>query len=264
MAFASVNDITISYRLTGSAGAPALVFANSLGTDSRIWDDVLAALSDRYRILTYDKRGHGMSDAPMGPYSLDDHVDDLLALLGHVEFNRFGLVGVSVGGIIAQRLALREPSRLAALVLCDTAAKVGDDTLWNNRIAAIRKGGIAAISTGILERWFAPGFKDRAPAAYAGWRNLLERCPVEGYIGTCETVRDADLTDLVSDITMPVLVVVGAEDGSTPPAIVKATADRLLNARFEIIPGAGHIPSIEQPAQLVALMNKHFEEVGYV
>lgn len=264
MSFAAIDGVTISYRLTGPANGPGLVFANSLGTDARIWDDMVGPLSAHYRVLTYDKRGHGLSDAPPGPYSLDDHVDDLLGLLDHVGFSRFAMVGVSVGGLIAQLLTLREPQRVAALVLSDTAAKVGDDTLWNNRIAAIRRGGIAAISAGILDRWFTPGFKQRDPAAYAGWRNLLERCPVDGYIATCETVRDADLTENVAGITMPVLVVVGAEDGSTPPDLVRATADRMPDARFEVIEGAGHIPSIEQPERLLELITAHFKDVGYV
>jgi len=264
MAFASVNGITISYRLAGPEKGSRLIFANALGTDMRIWDEVVAALSPRYRILTYDKRGHGLSDAPEGPYSLDDHVDDLLGLADHVGFTRFGMVGVSVGGLVAQRLALRAPGRIAALVLCDTAAKVGDDALWNERIATVRAKGIAAISSSILESWLPQGYRERRPADYAGWRNLLERTPLEGYIGTCATVRDADLTEAVSGIVMPVLVVAGAEDGSTPPDLVRATAERLPKARFEIIAGAGHIPAIDQPERLVALIASHFEDVGHV
>ncbi len=264
MSFGPLNGVTLHYRLTGPVNGLPLVFANSLGTDARIWDDVIAPLSTTYRILSYDKRGHGLSDAPPGPYSLDEHVDDLLGLADLAGFTRFGLAGVSIGGLIAQRTAIRKPNRIAALVLCDTAAKIGSDRMWNDRIAAVRKSGIASISEMVLDRWFSPSFKTDNPAGYAGWRNLLERTPAEGYAATCISLRDADLTDQLSSIALPTLVVAGEEDRSTPPDLVRATADRIPNARFEIIPGAGHIPSIEAPERLLALMQSYFKEIGYV
>jgi len=264
MAFAKVNGLTFCYREAGSAAAPPLVLVNSLGTDARIWDAMIDPLAQRHRVISYDKRGHGLSDAPVAPYSLTDHVSDLVALVDHLGLDTFALAGVSVGGLIAQGLALAHPERLRALVLCDTAAKVGTAEFWDGRIAAVRSEGIASISGAILERWFTRAFRNDHPVELAGWRNLLERCPVEGYIGTCAALRDADLRGEVGRINLKTLVVVGAEDGSTPPALVRETADLLSDARLEIIPGAAHLPMIEQPQQLTQLMTNYFVEAGYV
>jgi len=150
----------------------------------RIWLDVIRTFRDTKRIVRYDKRGHGMSDAPDAPYSLDDHVDDLDALLEHLEIDDAIVVGVSVGGMIAQGLALKSPERVRGLVLCDTAAKIVTYDAWDERIEAIRSGGLEAIADGIMERWFSSGYRNRAQGELALWRNLLVRTPIEGYIGT--------------------------------------------------------------------------------
>jgi 3-oxoadipate enol-lactonase len=173
------------------------------------------------------------------------------------------LAGVSVGGLIAQGYALRHPERLAALVLCDTAPQLGEAALWDGRIAAIRERGLAAIADGIMERWFSEGFRRGRPDDLAGWRNLFLRSDAEGYCGTCATLRDTDLRAEVGRIGVPTLVLVGANDGSTPVPVVRACAEAIPGARFEIIPDAGHIPSIEQPAAVAALMASFFKEAGH-
>lgn len=263
MTFARINGIDLHYRVSGNAAGMPLVLANSLGTDARIWDDVIAALDHGYRIISYDKRGHGLSGAPHGDYRLDDHVDDLAGLLDDLHIERAVLAGVSVGGLIAQGFALRHPARLAGLILCDTAPKVGDAAMWNARIAAVRAGGLSAIANGVTARWFTYTFRrDRAPDL-AGWRHMLERMPAAGYIGTCASLRDADLSDRIGAIAVPTLVVVGAEDLSTPPDLVRDMAGRIPRARFEIIPDCGHIPSIEQPEALAALMRQFLHEVRH-
>ncbi|HEY0919610.1 3-oxoadipate enol-lactonase [Devosia sp.] len=264
MSFLHSNDVTLYYREAGRGNAPPVVLANSLGTDCRIWDAVIAPLAERYRIISYDKRGHGLSDAPAAPYTMAEHVADLAGLADGLGLDRFALAGVSVGGMIAQGLAAASPERLAALVLCDTAARIGPAQIWDARIAAIAAGGIASISGAILERWFSRAFREGRPIELAGWRNLLERTPVEGYVGTCAALRDADLRDGTGRIALRTLVVVGEEDGSTPPAVVGALAAALPNARFETIAGAGHLPMIEQPERLAALMQGYFTEMGYV
>lgn len=262
--FARINDVVLHYRLRGRAGAPVLALANSLGTDARIWDGVITLLAERYHILSYDKRGHGLSDAPPGDYTLDDHVADLAGLLDHVGLNRLALAGVSVGGLIAQGFALRYPERLSALVLCDTAPKVGDAAMWNARIAAVRAGGMAALVDGVMPRWFSEAYRQNQADALAGWRNMFLRMPVDGYAGTCACLRDTDLRDAIGAITTPTLVVVGDEDLSTPPALVRDAADRIAGARFEVISGCGHLPSIEQPQALATSMMRFFQEVGHV
>jgi 3-oxoadipate enol-lactonase len=240
-----------------------VALANSLGTDARIWDDVIDVLSASYRVVSYDKRGHGLSEAPAGDYTLDDHVGDLAALLDHLGVGRLALAGVSVGGLIAQGFALRHPDRLAALVLCDTAPKLGDATSWAERIASVRRDGLGAIADVVMARWFSETFRAARPDDLAGWRNLFLRTDPEGYCATCATLRDTDLGDQVGGIATPTLVVVGEEDGSTPVPLVRACAAAIPGARFEIIAGAGHIPSIEQPAILAAHMTNLFREAGH-
>jgi len=264
MAFARANGTVLHYRTDGQSGAPALVFINSLGSDFRIWQDVVPALADRFHIVLYDKRGHGLSDAPLGPYTMDDHVDDLLALLDHLGIGRTSLVGLSVGGMIAQRLAVRTPDRVQALTLCCTAAKIGTPELWAERIAAVEAGGIEPIADNILQRWFTPRFRETRPDEVAGWRNMLVRTPARGYAGTCAAIRDTDLTADAGRIEAQTLCVAGDQDGSTPADVVRHTAGLIPGARFEMIDGSGHIPCVEKPAVLAELVGRHLQEARIV
>src|SRR6185295_9805347 len=159
MAFGLFNHQVLHFRDENARQPRAIVFANSLGTDFRIWDDVVARLADRWRILRYDLRGHGLSDAPPAPYSIDDHIADLAALLDTRKIEHAVIVGLSVGGVIAQGLAAKRRDLVQALVLCDTAHRIGTADMWNARIEAIRKGGVSSIADVILERWFSSGFR---------------------------------------------------------------------------------------------------------
>ena len=262
MAFAQINDVVLHYCVQGRDGAPALALANSLGTDARIWDAVIELLGERYRVVTYDKRGHGLSDAPAGEYTLDQHVDDLAGLLDHLGIGRLALAGVSVGGLIGQRFALRHPERLAALVICNSAARMGDTQMWNARIAAVRDGGLAAIADAVMTRWFSADFRTNRPTELAGWRNLLLRTPADGYAGTCAALRDADLRGEVGRIVTPTLVVAGDQDLAAPVELVRGTAEAIPGARLEVVAG-GHIPSIEQPQALAGRMMNFLNEVGH-
>ncbi len=195
MAFQRVNGIVLHHRLVGAEGAPVLVFSNSLGTDLRIWDGVAALLAGRFRLLFYDSRGHGLSEETPAPTRMTDHVEDLAALLAHHGIAAATVVGLSVGGMIAQGLAALEPERVGRLVLIGTAHKIGTEDSWNARIAAVREGGIAAIADGVLQLWFTAAYRRDDNADFAGYRNMLLRSPVTGYVGTCAAVRDADLTE---------------------------------------------------------------------
>ena len=260
MSFAALQYGVVHYRDSGRRDAPAIVFVNSLGTDLRIWQGVVERLEGDYRCVTYDKRGHGLSSVPPAPYSIAAMSNDLLQLAEKLGIERFALVGVSIGGMIGLRFALDHPARLSALVLCDTAAKIGDAATWNSRIETVRQSGLEAMADAILLRWFPVAIRHGRDAEMEGWRNLLLRTPVEGYAGACAALRDADLTDEVGRIASPTLVVVGAEDASTPVDLVRATADRIACAGFEIIERAGHIPSIDQPSVLARLIRNHIEE----
>ncbi|MDO8358548.1 MAG: 3-oxoadipate enol-lactonase [Devosia sp.] len=263
MQFARLNDVTLHFQMIGSPESrPLLVFANSLGTDFRIWRDIVVRLAGEFSILTYDLRGHGLSDIGAMPNRIEDHAADLAGLLDLIGARQATIVGVSVGGMIAQALYASRPDLVRALVLCDTAAKIGDEAFWNNRIAAIEANGIESIADAILGRWFTPAFRSSGNPAFAGYRNMLIRQPVAGYVATCAALRDADLTAAASAIGVPTLCVVGDGDGSTPPALVASLAKLIPGARFEIIEACGHLPCIEQPEALVGIMRAFFALTG--
>ncbi|WP_282608718.1 3-oxoadipate enol-lactonase [Pelagibius sp. Alg239-R121] len=272
MKFAKINGIVIHYDDHGSENAtgavPTLVFSNSLGTDFRVWERLVVRLRDLIerplRIVRYDKRGHGLSEAPADPYVMNDHVGDLAALLDHLEIEQAVICGLSVGGIIAQGLTARHPRRVSGLVLSDTAHKIGPPEMWNDRIAKIRAGGIEALAEPILERWFSNELRHNQPDELAGWRSMLVRTPVAGYLGTSAAIRDSDMTEAAQSIAVPTLCVVGDEDGSTPPDLVRELAGLIQGARFEVIEGAGHLPCVEKPDVLAELMSGFLKENNLV
>jgi len=264
MSFAKINGIVLHYEETGSARLPTIAFSNSLGTDFRIWDGVVRILKPEFRLVRYDKRGHGLSEAPPAPYTMDEHVEDLAGLLEHLGVEDAIIVGLSVGGIIAQALAARHPDLTHAIVLCDTAHKIGTADLWNGRIAAVDSEGIAAIADGILERWFSARFRAEHPVELAGYRNMLTRTPPSGYAGTCAAIRDTDLTETTRQLALPSLCIVGDEDGATPPDLVRSLADLLPDSRYEVMTGSGHLPCIDQPHRLAGLIRGFAQEVGLV
>lgn len=248
MKFTHANNISVHYALSGMQGNERIVFINSLGTDLRIWADVVAALAKDYQCLCYDKRGHGLSEGDDEYYSIDLLTDDLTALLDRLQWNdNIVIVGLSVGGLIGQNFAYRYPQRLAGLVLMDTAAQIGTLETWNNRIDSVRANGLAAISEKILSNWFTPAFKKTKPDAYCGYRNMLERTNAKAYCATCIALRDCDLTRQSATLALPTLVIVGQEDRSTPPHLVRKTANLIKDADFFTIDACGHLPCIEQP-----------------
>jgi 3-oxoadipate enol-lactonase len=241
------NGLTTHYALEGTREGIPLVFVNALGTDLRSWDGVVPHLKDRHPVLRFDERGHGLSDCPPAPYTIHDFSTDLLELLDQLEISPAIFVGISVGGMIALDFAASWPERVLSMVLCDTAPVIGTADLWNERIHKLREHGMEFMAEAILARWFAPTFKERFPAAYQGYYNMLTRMPIEGYTGTCEAIRDADLTEASRTIEAHSLILCGTEDVSTPPDIVRGLAELMPNAEFREIPGAGHSICIEQP-----------------
>ncbi|AZN96090.1 3-oxoadipate enol-lactonase [Mesorhizobium sp. M9A.F.Ca.ET.002.03.1.2] len=254
MPFVSIGGVTLHHRYrSGTGNARPIIFMNSLGTDFRIWDGVVSSLGDEMPTLVYDKRGHGLSDIG-GVNSIFDHVDDLCGLIDHFDLGRVVLCGLSVGGLIAQGFYARRPEGVEALILCDTAHKIGTTESWNTRIATVESKGIQEIADGVLKMWFTPAFHAERSADLDGCWNMLTRQALAGYIGTCAAVRDADFTEAVHRIAVPTLCVVGDQDGSTPPALVRSLADLIPGARFEVIRDAGHIPCVEQPEALTTLI----------
>lgn len=255
MQFAHINGIMLHHQIIGGPeDKPALVFANSLGTDFRIWRDVIVRLVGQRPLIMYDKRGHGLSDAPPAPYAMDDHVGDLAGLLDHLKVKKAIVCGLSVGGMIALGLAQSRPDLVRALILCDTAPKIGTDDLWNDRMAAVEDKGLEAIADAVLERWFTPAFRAPDNADFIGYRNMLIRQPAQGYNGTCAAIRDSDFTDIAKSLTVPAACVVGDQDGSTPPSLVAEMAKMIPDARYDELKDCGHIPCVEQPVALADLI----------
>lgn len=260
--FASINGLTIhyqfDYQLESKSGVP-VVFINSLGSDSRIWDDVLASL--KRSSLRYDKRGHGLSDAPTGPYSIADCANDLYGLLEHLKIKRIVIVGISVGGQIAIDFVSRFPECVTGAVFCDTGTKIGTAELWNARIQAVRDHGLGQISEAVMQRWFGPEFRRDQSALVRGYQNMLERQPTVGYIATCEALRESDLhvaAQNVCDAGVKTLVTCGKDDQSTPVALSQELA-QILETKLELIENAGHLPCIEQPEAFAKILNAFLE-----
>lgn len=259
---AQLNGITIHYREEGPPGGLPLVFVNSLGTDFRLWDGVCERLNGRFRLIRYDKRGHGLSAAPPPPYQMTDHVKDLAALLDHLGVKRAVIIGVSVGGMIAQGLYGYQPERIAGLILSNTAHKIGTEELWNDRIAAVETDGLAAIADNVLERWFSPQYRAAETASLTVYRHMLTRTPAAGYVGTCAALRDADYTEIASAIAVPAHLVAGSTDGATPPDLVRSTHDLIAGSSYTLVEGVGHLPMIERPGEMAALINGFIKEHG--
>lgn len=248
MQFLLSGSRAIHYRALGlGEGKPVIVFINSLGTDFRIWNAVMGELGDHYGYVLHDKRGHGLSDLGSTPYSIDDHVDDVVALLGHLSVDKAIIWGLSVGGLIAQGLYARRPDLVCALVLSNTAHKIGSADMWNDRIAHIHRDGIAPLADGVMERWFTPAFRREDNADFLGARTMLVRQDRHGYAATCAAIRDCDFTDVAKTISVPTLCLAGDGDASTPPELVRALSALVPGSQVTMIENCGHIPCIEQP-----------------
>jgi 3-oxoadipate enol-lactonase len=238
-------------RVDGPVGAPVVVLANSLGTNLSMWDAQMPSLSARFRVMRYDTRGHGSSVISPGGYAVDTLGRDVLGLLDALNIQRAHFCGLSMGGAIGMWLALNAPERIDRLALADTAARFGTAQKWNGRIDAVRRGGLGAIADGVLEGWFTPRFRERAPDAVARLRQMLLAAPVEGYLASCAAVRDVDLRSAIGRIACPTLVIVGTHDVPTPPAEGRALAERIAGARYVEL-DAAHISNVEAAERFTA------------
>ncbi|MDU8946203.1 3-oxoadipate enol-lactonase [Ovoidimarina sediminis] len=262
MKIARLDGIDLHYREDGDPGGAPVVFANSLGTDLRLWDEVVARLPEGLRLIRYDKRGHGLSACPPAPYKMGTLVTDAERLMDHLDVTGAVFVGLSIGGMIAQGLAVKRMDLVRAMVISNTAAKIGTADMWQDRIDAVRAGGIAALSDAILERWFSKPF--RAGEELIAWRHMLERQPAEGYMGCSAAIAGTDLMEPTSGLRLPTLAIAGSEDGSTPPDLVRETVDLIPGSRFHLIRGAGHLPCVETPDAYAEALTGFLKEVGHV
>ena len=234
----------IHYQLSGTEGAPVLLFSNSLGTDLAMWDPQASALSRDFRILRYDGRGQGQSAVAPGPYSISQLADDVISLLGKLNLSRVHFCGLSMGGMVGMSLALRAPDLLEKLVLCNTAPKIGTPEVWDARIKAVRTGGMGAVVDGVLKRWFTSSFRAESPSAVESTRQMLLRSPVEGYVACCTAVRDMDARESIGKIRVPTLIISGAQDPVTPPQDGRYMEKKISGSFFKELPAA-HLSNIE-------------------
>jgi 3-oxoadipate enol-lactonase len=239
-------------QVDGPADRPSVIFANSLGTDLRIWDAVVASVTPALRTIRYDMRGHGLTPATEPPYAIRDLAGDLARLMDALQVERATLCGVSVGGQVALQAAHDCPDRVAGVILCDTGYRIGTREMWAQRIAAVDDGGLPAISAAVIARWFSEPYRASNADTVAGYRYMLERCTAAGYAGVAAALRDADLEPIARDLRCRALVLCGDDDQATPLELNRALADAIAGAQFETIRGAAHLPCIEQPALVSA------------
>jgi 3-oxoadipate enol-lactonase len=244
MPLAQLGDTQLNYEFEGPAGAPVLLFSNSLGANLSMWNQQAAAFNAHFRVLRYDTRGHGQSGVTPGPYSIEQLARDVLNLLDILQIASVDFCGLSMGGQIGMWLGLNAPERIRKLVLCNTGPKIGTMETWGARMEAVRNGGMAAVSEAILERWFTPDFRAREPALIAGIKRGIESTNVNGYLANCIAVRDYDARETVSAIRVPALVISGEWDTSTPPESGRFIAEKIPGAKYVEL-NAAHLSNIE-------------------
>jgi 3-oxoadipate enol-lactonase len=254
--YATARDgCRLFYRFDGApAGAPVLVLAHALGASHAMWDAQLA-LAPELRLLRYDSRGHGRSDVPAGPYTVEMLAADVVAVLDHAAIERAAFCGLSMGGMVGQALGRLHGERLERLVLANTAAVMGPPESWDARIELARTGGMVALRDTVLERWFTPEFRRGDPAAVARIGALFEATSVTGYVGCCAAIRTMDQRATLADITAPTMVLVGSHDPSTPPELGEFIAAAVPGARLVRI-DAAHLSNVERPAEFSAAVRE--------
>ncbi|SNS19279.1 3-oxoadipate enol-lactonase [Geodermatophilus pulveris] len=256
-----MTAVEVSYTEDGPAGAPVVVLSNSLGATRGMWDPQVPALAERYRVVTYDTRGHGESPSPAGPYGLDDLVDDLVALLDRLGARRAHVAGLSLGGMTAMRLAAREPDRVDRLALLATSARP-DPQGFLDRAAAVRADGTASIAPAVVARWLTPQYAAGHPELVARLEGMVAAADDEGYALCAEVVAAVDLVADLGRITAPTLVVSGAEDPALPPAHQQAIADGIAGASLVSVSPGAHLPNLEQPLEVTGALLGHLDAAG--
>lgn len=253
-------ECRLNARVDGPPDGPPLVLLHALGTDHGIWDGVVARLP-RHRILRPDMRGHGASDVPPGPYAMGRLIGDMERLMDHFAMAEAVVLGLSIGGLIAQGLAVKRLDLVRGLVLSNTAARIGRPEQWQDRIAAVRAGGMAAVHDATMERWL--GRRWRENPALPDLSARLLRCNPEGWAGCAAAIAGTDFYETTAALRLPTLAIAGANDGSTPPDLVRETAELVPGHRFHLMQGAGHLPCVEQPETYAAALAAFLTEIGH-
>jgi 3-oxoadipate enol-lactonase len=253
-----MTTVEVDATVSGPADAPVVVLSNSLGATRAMWDPQVPALAERYRVVTYDTRGHGGSPAPAAPYTLDDLVDDLVALLDRIGAERAHVVGLSLGGMTAMRLAARQPERVDRLAVLCTSAKA-DPQPFLDRAATVRSGGTAPLAPAVVGRWLTPAFAGEHPDLVARLEAMIAGADDEGYAACCEVVARMDLRDDLGRIGAPTLVVSAAEDLALPPEHQAAIADGIPGAALMTVSPGAHLANLERTAEITGALLAHLD-----
>jgi len=236
----------IHVEITGDEHAPALMLSNSLGTNLHMWDDQVPEFSKHFRVVRYDRRGHGQSGVPKGPYSMERFGRDVISVLDELEIEKTNWCGLSMGGMVGQWLGANAPDRVDKLVLSNTNYNYADKAPWNDRIKFVQEKGLAQLVDPNMERWFTKDFRARAPETIARMKEIFLTTEVPGYVACCEAIRDMNFTASNPSIGAPTLVIVGKQDPATPPAAGEAIAKQIKGAKLAAL-DAAHISNMEQP-----------------
>jgi len=256
------DGTTLAFRVEGPEGGPALVLLHALGTDHRVWDRLLPFLPPGLRILRPDMRGHGGSDVPPAPYGMGRLISDAEAICDHLGLRGAVVLGLSIGGLIAQGLAVKRLDLVRGLILSNTAARIGNAGLWADRIAAVRAGGMAAIAEATVTRW--AGRDMRGTALEELCRDRLLATDPEGWAGCAAAIAGSDFLATTATLRLPTLGIAGGEDGSVPPDMLRETLDLIPGSRFHLMRRAGHLPCLEDPEGHAEALTRFLSEIGHV
>ena len=262
MPLAYLPDLRLNYRFDGPATGAVLVLTHALGINLTIWDPVIPMLPPGLRILRYDHRGHGGSDVPHPPYSMGALIRDAEHLLDHLNIRDCVFLGLSMGGLVAQGLAIKRLDLVRGLVLSNTATKLGTEGLWQDRIAQVRAGGLAAINDTTMALIFSRAF--RSTPDFARWQTLMLTGNPDGFIGCAAAIAGTDFYTPTASLRLPTLAIAGSEDGVTPPDLVRETASLIPGSRFSLIRGAGHFPFAERPEAYADALTSFLKDIGHV
>jgi 3-oxoadipate enol-lactonase len=261
MNWLDLGDVQMHWREDGDPSGAPVVFSNSLGTDLRLWDKVLPLLPQGLRYIRYDTRGHGLSSCPEGAFGMGSLVRDAEKLMDHLGVADAVFVGLSMGGIIGQGLAVKRLDLVRGLVLSNTGAKIGTPDMWNERIAGVAAEGVESVADATMERWFSKGFRETPELQM--WRTMLVRQPAQGYMACMSAIAGSDMIAATSGLRLPALGIGGSEDGSTPPDMMRELMGLIPGSGFELIRKAGHLPCVEQPELYAKHLTRFMDSIGH-
>jgi 3-oxoadipate enol-lactonase len=256
------THVALHHRVAGDPTAPAVVLGPSIGTTLAMWEPQVEALAQRWRVVRFDTRGHGGSPVTKGPYTVEDLADDVLALVDELGVDQFAYAGNSLGGTIGQQLAADHPDRVRSLVLCCTAAKIGESTGWHERAERVRAEGTDWLVDVSRDRWFHPDFQARSPQQVDALLTGLRETPVEGYAACCEALAEFDGRSRLEEIQAPTLVVAGESDPATPPDLGAEMTDGIPDSELLVVARAAHLAGVERPDVVTPAIVRHLERTA--